>query len=333
MPVDIIDISDLDKAAVLAALHDNAVTQGGTKEISPDKLMTLAMAQKLLDQSPSKHIDRVGGDYDLGEKGVKIGMDFIGDKLQAYVYDRDNGSGAAQSVVDAVRASGKYPRNAIGTEAGVKQEEPQQVAGAEAVREEQGGSRRIRDWLKGKVRRNPEMALIGGASTVVAPIVTYEVIKSGGLVQTPAEMKAQQAHDIQLGKEETAAANHGWPDHLVNAVKDIGHGIAQGSDAVVRTAAHVTTSGAHHPAQVAAVTAALAGGAMLHKAGQNSGDIMQHPEDTSLLKPPAEGLLTRVQHLVSRFPKRSKTAGETPETAKPAALPTPSASGPKVNER
>ena len=89
-----IDVSDIKPAALLAALYNRARAQGmGFFAAQPD--MTEADAEAVLAKDPR-------GDFDyLHGRAMKVQ---IGEPvLDAQLYDRDNGRGAAQSVVDALR--------------------------------------------------------------------------------------------------------------------------------------------------------------------------------------------------------------------------------------
>lgn len=92
-----ISIQGLDKAAVLAALYNRAQPQGmmGFLHYNP-KPMTAAEAQALLAQTT--YFDYV--------KGRVMKVNLAKDEFDPSLYDRDNGRGAAQEVIDTLRASG-----------------------------------------------------------------------------------------------------------------------------------------------------------------------------------------------------------------------------------
>lgn len=95
-----IDIKGLDKAELLAALYNGAKPQGfGFLQATPDA-MTKAEAQQ--------YIDRGAMDFDY-LKGRVMKIDISGDTMEAWLYDRDNGDGAAQKAVDALRGASPAP--------------------------------------------------------------------------------------------------------------------------------------------------------------------------------------------------------------------------------
>jgi hypothetical protein len=88
----VIDISDLDRAAVLATLYNAAKPQGlGFMHYDPSP-MTLEEAQGLL---PLKRFDYL--------KGRVLRVDLSGDQIHPAGYDRDNGPGAARRAIDSLR--------------------------------------------------------------------------------------------------------------------------------------------------------------------------------------------------------------------------------------
>lgn len=89
-----IDIKDINKADLLAALYNNSKVQGMGFMQAKNGAMTSAEAAELL-----KETHRF--DY-LHGRVMKI--DISGDELKTYLYDRDLGQGAAQRVVEALRA-------------------------------------------------------------------------------------------------------------------------------------------------------------------------------------------------------------------------------------
>lgn len=90
-----IDISKLDKAAVLAALYNNARPQGLGHLQWQAEQMTHEQARKLL--ARCTRFDYIQG------RSCKI--DLSGDELDPWLYDRDNGYGAAQRVIEGLLAS------------------------------------------------------------------------------------------------------------------------------------------------------------------------------------------------------------------------------------
>jgi hypothetical protein len=88
-----IDISKLDKANVLCALYTHSHPQGrGWLQSTPEP-MTKEQAEALLKQ----------GTYFDYVKGRVLKVDLSGTSFDPYLYDRDNGQGAAQRAIDAIR--------------------------------------------------------------------------------------------------------------------------------------------------------------------------------------------------------------------------------------
>lgn len=91
---EMIDITGLDKAVLLAALYNRSKPQGlGILHARPGD-MTPAEATTHLSTGP--YFDYLGG------RVLKV--DLGGDTLNPWLYDRDNGSGAAARVVEQLRA-------------------------------------------------------------------------------------------------------------------------------------------------------------------------------------------------------------------------------------
>ena len=87
------NISNYNKADVLAALYNASKPQGmGMLHFNPSK-MTQEQAQEMLD-SGQTYFDYVQG------RVMKI--DLSGDELDSYLYDRDLGQGACQRVIDSL---------------------------------------------------------------------------------------------------------------------------------------------------------------------------------------------------------------------------------------
>lgn len=87
-----IDISGIDKAKLLAALYNNSKPLGlGFRHFDP-KLMTDDEAAKLLE-------DQAYFDY---LKGRVMKVNLAGDELDPWGYDRDNGQGSLQKIVDGL---------------------------------------------------------------------------------------------------------------------------------------------------------------------------------------------------------------------------------------
>jgi hypothetical protein len=97
--VDQIDVSDISPAELLAGLYNNARAQGlGFLHYKPED-MTPVEAAKLIGDK-----DRVYCDY---VQGRVMKVEINGKTLRTALYDRDNGTGAAQRVVDEIRARSK----------------------------------------------------------------------------------------------------------------------------------------------------------------------------------------------------------------------------------
>jgi hypothetical protein len=95
-----ISIAGLDKAAVLAALYNRARPQGmGFMHYDPEP-MTAEDAKIILDaREDSYYFDYL--------RGRVMKVDLSGDDLECWLYDRDNGPNAAQSVIDELRTTGQ----------------------------------------------------------------------------------------------------------------------------------------------------------------------------------------------------------------------------------
>lgn len=98
-----IAISKLDKAAVLAALYNNARVQGlGYLKSRPGD-MTVEQARQELQRGDDHHNTNLCFDY-LHGRVLKV--DLSGDAFDPCLYDRDNGDGAAQRAVASIAESG-----------------------------------------------------------------------------------------------------------------------------------------------------------------------------------------------------------------------------------
>lgn len=91
----IINIEGLDKGAVLAALYNNSQPLGmgilhyDPKEMTPEEGNSLLKEQQYFDYL----------------KGRVMKVDLSGDEFDSWLYNRDNGQGAAERVVDGLRKS------------------------------------------------------------------------------------------------------------------------------------------------------------------------------------------------------------------------------------
>jgi hypothetical protein len=93
-----ISIVEMDKAEVLAALYNRAKPQGmGFLHYEPKDMSTDEAAEILAGQQRFDYL-----------KGRVMKVDLSGDKFDPRLYDRDNGDGAAERVVVALR-SGSAP--------------------------------------------------------------------------------------------------------------------------------------------------------------------------------------------------------------------------------
>lgn len=110
-----VDITGLDKAAVLASLWNNARPSGGSAAqlwYSP-RPMNVDEAQDAIDEQLSREYSHgyILFDY-LRGKALKV--DLTEDSFDARLYDRDHGEGMAQRAVDQVRSgynTNPWPRN------------------------------------------------------------------------------------------------------------------------------------------------------------------------------------------------------------------------------
>jgi len=89
-----ISIKDLDKAAVLAALHNNTQPLG-RGILHAQGPMTVEQARSILDGRSDLYFDYVAG------RPIKV--DLSGDSFDPRLYDRDAGPGAAQQAIDSLR--------------------------------------------------------------------------------------------------------------------------------------------------------------------------------------------------------------------------------------
>ena len=93
-----IDIKELDKADVLAALYNASKPQGmGFMHYDPTP-MTREQAQEIIGAGQTDF------DYLMG-RVMKI--DISGDELNPWGYDRDNGQGSVERVISALRSTGQ----------------------------------------------------------------------------------------------------------------------------------------------------------------------------------------------------------------------------------
>ena len=89
-----IDISGYDKAEILAALYNNSRPLGKSALYFTPEDMTRDEAAALLEKTT--HFDYL--------KGRVMKVQLKGDDFAPWLYDRDNGQGAAQRVIDSLQA-------------------------------------------------------------------------------------------------------------------------------------------------------------------------------------------------------------------------------------
>jgi hypothetical protein len=85
------DIGHLDKAEVLAALYNAAKIQGGGAFHAKGDLMPVDQAQRILDESKDKYFDYLFG------RVMKV--DLSQDKVDPWLYNRDNGEHAFEKAI------------------------------------------------------------------------------------------------------------------------------------------------------------------------------------------------------------------------------------------
>jgi len=100
-----IDITNLDKAALLQALFNRSKPLGlGFFNRNSNSEMTYEQAQRQISDNPRLYFDYVNG------RVIKI--DLSGNDFDPYLYDRDNGgAGSAERVVESVKNSQKVSFN------------------------------------------------------------------------------------------------------------------------------------------------------------------------------------------------------------------------------
>lgn len=92
--MEMISLKGLDKAEVLAALYNCASSLGLASLSRISKPMTAEMAQKILDG---------GVTYFDYLQGRVMKIDLSGNELDPWLFDRDNGVGAAERAISTVR--------------------------------------------------------------------------------------------------------------------------------------------------------------------------------------------------------------------------------------
>jgi hypothetical protein len=96
-----IDIAGLDKASVLAALYNRARPQGMGFLHYTTEPMTRDEAQAVI-ASGGTHLSGLSLHFDY-LKGRVMKVDLSNDTFDPWLYDRDNGNGAAFDVVSELR--------------------------------------------------------------------------------------------------------------------------------------------------------------------------------------------------------------------------------------
>ena len=92
-----IDIKGKDKATLLAALYNNSIPRGLGMLHFEDKDMTVDEARDIIDSRD----EMFKYDFDY-LKGRVMKVNLSGDEFRGDLYDRDNGQGSAQRVVDSI---------------------------------------------------------------------------------------------------------------------------------------------------------------------------------------------------------------------------------------
>ncbi len=95
-----INISDLSKNKVLRALFNASKQQGiGLLDIPGQSLMADEEAQGWIDKCPARYFDYL--------KGRVMKVDLSGESFDPRLFDRDNGEGAAERAINALRQATK----------------------------------------------------------------------------------------------------------------------------------------------------------------------------------------------------------------------------------
>jgi hypothetical protein len=102
---DEIDIKGLDKAQVLAALYNNAKPLGLGFFHATGATMTKKEAQSIINGQRGLDFDYV--------KGRPLKVNLSGDKISTYLYDRDQGQGAAATAIESLKKGVHIPSKSI----------------------------------------------------------------------------------------------------------------------------------------------------------------------------------------------------------------------------
>lgn len=96
-----VSIAGLDKAALLAALYNNAKIQGRGIGHATAEPMTAEEASRVIGGNNEQL--RMSFDY---LRGRVLKIELAGDEMEEWLYDRDNGEGKAGRVIDNLRTTG-----------------------------------------------------------------------------------------------------------------------------------------------------------------------------------------------------------------------------------
>lgn len=89
------DISNLNKPELLAALYNKAKVQGLGVLHATEGDMPIKEAKSIFENSQDKYFDYV--------KGRVMKVDLSGDELKTFLYNRDNGEGAAEKIIEGLK--------------------------------------------------------------------------------------------------------------------------------------------------------------------------------------------------------------------------------------
>ena len=101
---DEVNIKGIDKSELFAALYDRAKAQGRGFEVYTPAKMSMADARQAVTNATEAISGRIYFDY---HNGRVMKVELSGDTLDPWGYDRDNGGGAVQAVVDSLKEGGK----------------------------------------------------------------------------------------------------------------------------------------------------------------------------------------------------------------------------------
>lgn len=91
----VVDITGLDKAEVLLALYNNSSCKGLGFLAGIVDDYTLQDARRDIDECPDHYFDYL--------RGRVLKVDLSGDSFDSWLYDRDNGEGAAEAAIKALK--------------------------------------------------------------------------------------------------------------------------------------------------------------------------------------------------------------------------------------